>query len=70
MGRAVLIALAILVGSAVVAGAILLKPTGFQRCVTIIGADIDRRASATGATLDPRDVEVEAAHLCAGADQP
>ncbi len=58
--------IAILVGAAAIAGAVLRKPTGFERCVSIISADIERNASP-GATLDPRDVEVEAARTCAGA---
>ena len=65
--RTGLIVLAILVGAAGVSVAVVQKPTGFDRCVSIIGRDIDARASATGATLDPRDVEVEAARICAGA---
>jgi hypothetical protein len=64
--RTGLIILAILVGAAGVMVAITQKPTGFDRCVSIIGRDIDARAAATGATLDPRDVEVEAARICAG----
>ena len=65
--RTGLIVLAILVGAAGVMVAVTQKPTGFDRCVSIIGRDIDERATATGATLDPRDVEVEAAKICAGA---
>jgi hypothetical protein len=64
--RTALIVIAIIVGAAAIAGATLLKPTGFDRCVSIISADIERNASP-GATLDPRDVEVEAARTCAGA---
>ena len=64
--RTGLIILAILVGAAGVMVAITQKPTGFDRCVSIIGRDIDARAAATGATLDPRDVEVVAARICAG----
>lgn len=64
--RTALLVVAILIGAAAVAGAVMLKPTGFERCVSIIGRDIDRQATSTGATLDPRDVEVEAARICAG----
>ena len=66
--RTELIILAVLVGAAGVMVAITQKPTGFDRCVSIIGRDIDARATATGATLDPRDVEVEAARICAGSE--
>lgn len=65
--RTGLIMVAILVAAAGIMVAITQKPTGFDRCVSIIGRDIDARATATGATLDPRDVEVEAARICAGA---
>lgn len=65
--RTGLIILAILGSAAGVVVAIMQKPTGFDRCLSIIGRDIDARATATGATLDPRDVEVEAARVCAGA---
>jgi hypothetical protein len=64
--RTALITMAILLGSGFIAAAVVLKPTGFERCVTIIGGNIDREATRTGATLDPRDVEVEAARICAG----
>ena len=64
--RTAFIVLAIIVGAAAIAGAVLLKPTGFERCVSIISADIERRATP-GSTLDPRDTEVEAAKVCAGA---
>ena len=65
--RTALLVIAILAAAAAVAGAVLLKPTGFERCVLIFGRDIERQAASTGATLDPRDVEVEAARTCAGA---
>lgn len=67
--RTGLIVTAIFVGAAGIMVAIIQKPTGFDRCVSIIGRDIDGRATATGATRDPRDVEVEAAKICAGAAQ-
>lgn len=66
MRNGLIIALAILIGAGGVATAVVLKPTGFDRCVAIIGKDIMNRATATGATLDPLDVDVEAARICAG----
>ena len=59
-----IIAAAILVGSGIVAGAILLRPSPFQECVAIISADIVHQNLT--ATLDPRDVEAEAARICSG----
>lgn len=64
--RTALIALAIVVGAGIIAAAVALKPTGFDRCVAIISAEIERQATP-GSTLDPRDTEVEAARVCAGA---
>jgi hypothetical protein len=64
--RTALTVLAILLGAGAVATAVALKPTGFEQCVGIISADIERDVSP-GATLDPRDVEAEAARACAGA---
>lgn len=64
--RTALIVVAILLGAAGIAASVLLKPTGFERCVSIISADIERRATP-GSTLDPRDTEVEAAKVCAAA---
>lgn len=58
------IAAAILVGAAMVAGAVLLRPSPFRECVTIISADIFHQNLT--ATLDPRDVEAEAARICSG----
>ena len=63
--RTALTVIAILLSAGSVAAAIALKPTGFEQCVGLIGADIERNASP-GATLDPRDVEAEAARTCAG----
>lgn len=60
------IVLAILVAAGGVMIAVTNKPTGFDRCVSIITGDIEARAAATAATLDPRDVEIEAAKVCAG----
>lgn len=59
-----IIAAAILVGSGIVAGAILLRPSPFQECVAIISGDIVHQNLT--ATLDPRDVEAEAARICSG----
>ena len=55
---------AVLVGAGMIAGAVVLKPSGFRECVTVISADIFAREVTV--TLDPRDVEVEAAKVCAG----
>lgn len=66
MGKTLVLALAIVLGAVVVAGAVVLRPTGFGQCVGVVSAEIERKASA-GATLDPRDVEAEAARVCAGA---
>ena len=47
-----------------VAGAIMLRPSPFRECVTIISADIFRQDLTV--TLDPIDVEAEAARICSG----
>ena len=62
--RTWIVASAILVGSIIVAGAILLTPSPFRECVTLISADIFRQDLTV--TLDPRDVEAEAARICSG----
>ncbi|MET3901057.1 hypothetical protein ABIB57_005025 [Devosia sp. UYZn731] len=59
-----LVALAIIVGSVIVGGAVMARPSEFGQCVGVISSDIER-ANPT-ATLDPRDVEVQAAKICAG----
>ena len=59
-----LVALAIIVGSVIVAGAVTARPSEFSRCVAVISDDIYRGDSTV--TLDPRDVEVQAAKVCAG----
>ena len=58
------IAAAILIGAAMVAGAVLVRPSPFQECVGIVSADIVH--SNLTATLDPRDVEAESARICSG----
>lgn len=58
------VAVAILVGSGIVAGAVLLRSSPFRECVGIISADIFRQDLTV--TLDPRDVEAEAARICSG----
>lgn len=55
---------AILLGAGLVAGAILVRPSSFRECVTLISADIFREDLTV--TLDPRDVEAEAARVCSG----
>lgn len=62
--RTGILAIAILVGAAIVGGAIVLRPSPFRECVTIISADIFRQDLTV--TLDPRDVEAEAARICSG----
>ena len=64
--RTAFIVLAILVGAGAIAATIARKPSGFDRCVSIVTADIERHATP-GSTLDPRDTEAEAARVCAGA---
>ena len=59
------VALAIFMGSSIVAGAIILKPSPLRECVTLISADIFRQNLT--ASLDPRDVEADAARICSGA---
>jgi hypothetical protein len=56
--------LAILAGAGVVAGAIMLRPSPFRECVEIISADIFRQDLTV--TLDPDDVEAQAARICSG----
>ncbi|KKB76889.1 hypothetical protein VW35_16375 [Devosia soli] len=58
--------LAILLGAAMVAGAILLRPSAFRECVGVISSEIVRQDLTV--TLDPRDVEARAARVCSGAD--
>lgn len=62
--RAWPIALSVVVGAALVAGAVILKPSPFKECVGIISEDIFRQDPTV--TLDPRDVEVQAARICSG----
>lgn len=58
------IALSVIVGAALVAGAVILKPSPFRECVGIISEDIFRQDPTV--TLDPRDVEAQAARICSG----
>ena len=62
-----LVALAIMLGSIIVAAAIVIKPTSFDICVGELSADIERQAARTAATLDPVHVAAQAARICAGA---
>lgn len=62
--RAWPIALSVVVGAALVAGAVILKPSPFKECVGIISEDIFRQDPTV--TLDPRDVEAQAARICSG----
>ena len=59
-----LVALSILVGAVIVAGAVMARPSDFRECVEVISSDIERADSTV--TLDPRDVEAQAARICAG----
>lgn len=67
MRDTLLLTAAIFVSAFTIAGAILLRPTGFDRCLDIVSADINRQAGS--ATLDPKDVEAQAARICAGVVQ-
>lgn len=67
MLRSAIIALAIMAGSIIIAATIVIKPTGFERCVAMIAAENERQAAQTAATLDPRDVEATSARVCANA---
>ena len=62
--RTGILAVAILVGAGLVAGAIMLRPSPFRECVTIISAEIFRQDLTV--TLDPIDVQAEAARICSG----
>lgn len=68
MTNALPIAVAIIIGSLIIAGAIRLAPSDFERCIAVISDDIER-ANAT-ATLDPRDVRAQAARICSGYNGP
>ncbi|MBB4442912.1 MULTISPECIES: hypothetical protein [Rhizobium] len=48
----------------IVGGAILIRPSDFDRCLAVISAEIYRRDQT--ATLDPREVEAQAARICSG----
>lgn len=66
MRDSLLPAAVIFISALAIAGAILLRPTGFDRCLEIVSSDINRQAGS--ATRDPRDVEAQAARVCAGND--
>lgn len=59
-----MLAIVIALSAASVVGAILLRPFDFENCLKIISADIYRQGDS--ATLDPKDVEAQAARICAG----
>lgn len=59
-----IVAGAIVFGALVIASAIALRPSPFGECVTVISADIYHRDLSV--TLDPRDVEAQAARICSG----
>ncbi|NEK16740.1 hypothetical protein GR257_17990 [Rhizobium leguminosarum] len=60
----ILLAGAILLSAIIVGGAILIRPSDFDRCLAVISAEIYRRDQT--ATLDPREVEAQAARSCSG----
>ncbi|ASR10242.1 hypothetical protein CHY08_24590 (plasmid) [Rhizobium leguminosarum bv. viciae] len=62
----ILLAGAILLSAIIVGGAILIRPSDFDRCLAVISAEIYRRDQT--ATLDPREVEAQAARICAGSE--
>ena len=66
MQNGFLLAIVILLSAIVIAGAILLRPSDFDQCLGVISADIYRQDPS--ATLDPRDVEAQAARICSGYD--
>ncbi|WP_246706103.1 hypothetical protein [Rhizobium leguminosarum] len=48
----------------IVGGAILIRPSDFDRCLAVISVEMYRRDQT--ATLDPREVEAQAARSCSG----
>jgi hypothetical protein len=58
------LAIVIALSAASIVSAILLRPSDFETCLKIISADIDRQGGS--ATLDPKDVEAQAARICLG----
>ena len=54
----------IALSAASVVSAILLRPSDFETCLKIISEDIYRQDGS--ATLDPKDVEAQAARICSG----
>ena len=59
-----LVAVAVIIGAVIVAGAVAARPSDFRECVGVISSDIERADSTV--TMDPRDVEAQAAKVCAG----
>lgn len=68
MGKTLVLALSILLGTSIIAAAVVLRPTGFQQCIGIVSDEIESRGTANGASIDPRDVEFQAAQMCAGSE--
>ncbi|WP_245310124.1 hypothetical protein [Rhizobium sp. R339] len=64
MRDSLLPAAVIFISALTIAGAILLRPTGFDRCLHVVSADINRHVGS--ATLDPKDAEAQGARICAG----
>jgi len=62
MRNPILPAIVALLSAGTVAGAILLRPTDFDRCLKTVSTDIYRQGGT--ATLDPKDVEAQAARIC------
>lgn len=58
------LAIVIALSAASIVGAILLRPSDFETCLKIISDDIRRQGGS--ATLDPKDVESQAARICTG----
>lgn len=50
--------------TASIVSAILLRPSDFETCLKILSADIQRQGRS--ATLDPKNVEAQAARICSG----
>ena len=59
-----MLAIVIAFSAASIVIAILLRPSDFETCLKIISEDIYRQSGS--ATLDPKDVEAQAARICSG----